>query len=452
MPISQYIQPIQNIGFHNLCTHTQPPPGTRDLLGYSLNYCIQRPLPKPNLEATIQRLLYDIRTRFAIADFDNCSSDYNPKLYVKSEDWSPDDAPPEVEHALQCFKNKLLQATSAARKRRQYNLHFQQRQLLQKLKASHQFIIIPTDKNLGPAIMNRDHYKNRALADHLLDHTSYRQLSPAEATTIRLQAGRNLRDLVHCYREKLPKEDVKYFDRSFSQSRRLPQFYITPKVHKQPLKTRPIVSCIGSNIEVMSKYLDYQLQRVVHCCPSYLRDSANLLSELKQLPPLPAGSKLASADAVSMYTNMDTPHVISTVRKWLLRHQRSLPSDFHIDLVTEAISIVMTQNVFQFDDTYWIQTCGAAMGTSVACVLATIYYSYHEETSILPTYGNGGPLLFYRRFIDDGFIIWTPTVPYAAFDKFKSDLSFGKLTWTADNPDDSVNFLDLTLVVVVTKN
>jgi len=144
---------------------------------------------------------------------------------------------------------------------------------------------------------------------------------------------------------------------------------------------------------------------VVHCCPSRLKDSASLLTDLQQLPPLPLGTKLATADAVSMYTNMDTQHVISTVNRWLHRHSRALPSDLHIELITEAISIVMTQNVFQFDDTYWVQTCGAAMGTSVACVLATIYYSYHEETTLLHTYGNGGPLLFYKRFIDDGFIM-----------------------------------------------
>jgi len=171
----------------------------------------------------------------------------------------------------------------------------------------------------------------------------------------------------------------------------------------------------------MSKYLDYQLQRVVHCCPGRLKDSAGLLNDLKQLLPLPLGTKLATADAVSMYTNMDAQHVISTVNRWLHRHSRALPSDLHIELITEAISIVMTQNVFQIDDTYWIQTCRAAMGTSVACVLATMYYSYHEETTLLPTYGNGGPLLFYKRFIDDGFIIWNPTVPYASFDRFKSD-------------------------------
>ena len=447
MPLPQYIQPIQNIGFHNLCTHTQPPPGTKDLLGHSLNYCIQRPLPKPNITATFTRFIYDVRTRFAIADFDNHDSDYNPKLYVKSDTWTPDAAPLLVEDALRCFKEKLLHATLATRQRRQHNLRPQQRKLLLDLRANPKFIIVPTDKNLGPAIMNRDTYKSRALQDHLLDQTSYRRLTPAEAQSTRLQAGTNLKALVNTHRKELPTNDVRYFDRSFSDDRRLPQFYITPKVHKEPWSTRPIVSCVESNIEVMSKYLDYQLQRVVHCCPSRLKDSASLLNDLQQLPPLPLGTKLATADAVSMYTNMDTQHVISTVNRWLHRHKRALPSDLHIELITEAISIVMTQNVFQFDDTYWIQTCGAAMGTSVACVLATIYYSYHEETALLPTYGNGGPLLFYKRFIDDGFIIWKPTVPYAPFDRFKSDLCFGKLTWTAASPSHSVDFLDLTLSI-----
>jgi len=88
------------------------------------------------------------------------------------------------------------------------------------------------------------------------------------------------------------------------------------------------------------------------------------------------------------------------------------------------------------------------MGTSVACVYATIYYSLHEETKLIPTFqSNGGPLLFYKRFIDDTFIIWTPKIPFAPIESFLQTLPFGKLTWTADPPSDSVNFLDLTLSI-----
>jgi len=56
--------------------------------------------------------------------------------------------------------------------------------------------------------MNRDTYKFRALQDHLLDQTSYRRLSPAEAQSIRLQAGENLKALVNTHRKELPTNDV----------------------------------------------------------------------------------------------------------------------------------------------------------------------------------------------------------------------------------------------------
>jgi len=72
---------------------------------------------------------------------------------------------------------------------------------------------------------------------------------------------------------------------------------------------------------------------------------------------------------------------------------------------------------------------------------ATIYYSYHEETTLLPTYGNGGPLLFYKRFIDDGFIIWKPTVPYALTTHVCRECQSNlgpmnkKQIWICDKPD-----------------
>ena len=454
MPLSQYIQPLSNTGFHNLCTHTQPPPGTESLLGYSLKYCIQKPLPQPDITACIRRFTTDIRTRFAIADLDLPPSDYNPKLYIKSDTWDPPQAPPLVEDALHTFHEQLLQTAQANKNPCRYNLNYRHRQLLQQLCSSRQFIIVPTDKNLGPAIMNRDTYKTRALQDHLLDASSYRRLSPTEAQALCLQTRQDLLSLVRQHKDTMSPADKSYFKRGFAiQNRRTPQFRIMPKVHKKvlptmPIPTRPIVSCTGSTVKHMSTYLDDQLQRVVHLCPSYLKDSTSLLQRLNQLPLLPPESTLLSANAVSMYTNIDTQHGIATISKWLHRHKRELPSDFNIPLVTDALAIVMQQNVFQFDDTHWLQTTGTAMGTSVACVYATIYYSFHEESKLLPTYQtSGGPLLFYKRFIDDTFLIWIPTIPYAPLESFLQDLPFGKLTWTADPPSNSVNFLDLTLSI-----
>lgn len=40
-----------------------------------------------------------------------------------------------------------------------------------------------------------------------------------------------------------------------------------------------------------------------------------------------------------------------------------------------------------------------------------------------------------------------PKIPFAPLESFLKDLPFGKLTWTADPPSNTVNFLDLTLTL-----
>jgi hypothetical protein len=87
-----------------------------------------------------------------------------------------------------------------------------------------------------------------------------------------------------------------------------------------------------------------------------------------------------------MYTNIDTPHGLTTLSNWLHLHRHELPRDYPIDMVISATELVMLNNIIQFDDTYWLQLTGTAMGTSLACIYATIYFSYHEETSIYPVY------------------------------------------------------------------
>ena len=86
-----------------------------------------------------------------------------------------------------------------------------------------------------------------------------------------------------------------------------------------------------------------------------------------------------------MYSNIDTMHGIDTVHSWLLQHHHDdgFPDDLRpdnmINKLVDLLQLVMTLNIFSFSDTNWLQLRGTAMGTSIACVYATIYYSYHEE-------------------------------------------------------------------------
>jgi hypothetical protein len=114
-----------------------------------------------------------------------------------------------------------------------------------------------------------------------------------------------------------------------------------------------------------------------------------ILDNLKQLGPLSPSARLFTANAVLICTNIDTKHGLKRIQKWfdlhcweiLVKYPR-----FPFKLILELLRLVMTNNIFQFDNCLLHQQNGTAVGTSVACLYATIYYSDHEETHILPKY------------------------------------------------------------------
>jgi hypothetical protein len=308
-----------------------------------------------------------------------------------------------------------------------------------------------TDKNLGPAVMNREDYIEICLKEHLLTPT-YQNLSQTEATQRMRNTKDKLENLLKEYGNGLPEEEITYFKRSLNQKHfRNPMFYAIPKVHKKPLKTRPVVSCVNSYNAVYSKWLDYKLSALLPFTPSYLKNSTDLLNLLKTLPPLPEGAKIFTADAVSMYTNIDTNTALIAINNMLQKEKFSIPSNFPTQLILKTLHIIMKENIFQFDDTFWLQKDGTAMGTPVAVMYSTIAYGAHENEHILNNKFNNN-LIFYKRYIDDIFGIWIPTENIKEdqnnWEAFKNSLNgFGNLKWQVEDLTTTTHFLDLTIKI-----
>ena len=87
-----------------------------------------------------------------------------------------------------------------------------------------------------------------------------------------------------------------------------------------------------------------------------------------------------------MYTNIDIDHSIEIVRRWFTEFSEDIPSDISTNLIISALEIVMNNNIFTFGDTFWRQKTGTAMGTPCVCMIASIYFAYHERKPILPKY------------------------------------------------------------------
>ena len=178
----------------------------------------------------------------------------------------------------------------------------------------------------------------------------------------------------------LPKSELTYLKRAGVSVKRTHQLYGLSKLHKKPLAWRPIISCVCGELEAVSKWLDYQLRRITKYVPTYLRDSQEAVDSLRAMGALPANARLSTSDATAMYMNIEPAVGIAAVKSWLFNFENELPKGFPTRIVVAALELVMTRNTFQFDDTFWQQFIGTAMGTPCACVYATVAYGYHERT------------------------------------------------------------------------
>jgi hypothetical protein len=88
------------------------------------------------------------------------------------------------------------------------------------------------------------------------------------------------------------------------------------------------VATCGTLMNTISKWIDYQLQKIAKTIPTYIRDSFDLKEQLTKLDKLPRNAKLFTADATSMYTNIDTPHALKKIGEWLEHYKHELPKNF----------------------------------------------------------------------------------------------------------------------------
>ena len=404
----------------------------------------------------MEKFKRDVRTYFLFKDEinDERLDTYNPKLYVKNTRWTPPLAKPEIELRLTAFQEELTKAIHQKNLQHKYssNLSRVQEHAIKTLKNNENFIITLTDKNLGPAILRREQYIKLIYDEHLSDIQTYQRKDEIEINSELKRIHEELLSLIHKYKETLPEADFQYLKRTILEppleSHRVPQFYGMPKVHKKgKLRTRPVISQIGSLLAKISTYINFQLQKLRSLVPTYIQRSEEVKKELEELGEIPPNSKLFTIDATSMYTNIDPVHGIQTLEDWFQTHRDKIPIDIPKDFLFELIKITLHNNYFQFGNTFWLQTLGIAMGTPMACILATLYFGFYEKTYLFPKYSKN--LVYCKRQIDDILGIWVddPDNPTAWTDYLRDINAFGKLRWNLEAHGTEVNFLDITISI-----
>lgn len=149
--------------------------------------------------------------------------------------------------------------------------------------------------------------------------------------------------------------------------------YLLPKIHKSLHRPsgRPIVSRRDSLLNNISIFLDRMLRAFALSSKSFVQDTIDFINKIRALQ-VPEDVILASFDVTSLYTSINHTRGLEAVRRVLDNTEWSGDvKEFILDLLT----VHLTCNYFTFNDKYYMQVRGTALGADVAPAYTNIFCS-----------------------------------------------------------------------------
>ena len=313
---------------------------------------------------------------------------------------------------------------------------------LKDLKNNKHIVIKPADKGSAVVILSREQYIFEGQRQ-LNDAVYYRKLvNPIYLDTVKtviqivdsLLRGKYINEKQRIY---LIGEDEP----------RARRFDMLPKIQKDPATWtvpfqippgRPIVSDCGSETYHAAEYLHHFLNPLSIRPPSYIKDTYHFVEMAKALR-VPSESFFFSMDVKSLCTNIPIIAGIQCVKKAFEKFPDAKRPDRQL---LELLEINLTRNDFVFNNEYYLQIKGTAMGKKVAPAYANIFMANWEEEvfskcRVKPAH--------YYRYLDDVWGIWLGS--RLEFQEFMTVLNAHdpSIQLTYELSDRTIGFLDTTI-------
>ena len=375
-------------------------------------------------------------------------------------------------------------------------------------------IIKPADKNLGLTIMDKLSYKDAAYKI-LMNQNNYFNLvyskysrkiyeNEYKANDYSFQdfidnlnqeydfKQANLKDMKFSFLEDLISKlnnivnslQIPYYIKQFliskTSSDKIPNFYLLPKLHKKEISYRPIVAAPSWILFPISKWLSKILMPIMRNGNTYLKNTTHLIEIIEKWNSYNITPEeqfiIITGDVISMYPSIPIDEAIQDIPKWSFKFYNNLTQSQHQNLQTKkyfnkissedfrkCIQLILYNNMIYFDNNYYLQKNGVAMGTPTAPQIASIFLDILEsklnsnKELIKPT--------IWLRYLDDILLIFSAKRNniYNCKRKINNFLkSYGKLhkninfTWNTSNLNidwknykfnntNTIEFLDLKI-------
>ena len=266
---------------------------------------------------------------------------------------------------------------------------------LKSLQRNDNIIILPADKRRATVILSKEYYI-RKCSEHL-ENGPYIKIKKDLTNNVVPQITRKLsvlRDNKLIHQQRYLK-----FQPIGSQ---LPRFLRLPKIHKDRIPVRPIVSYTGTPLYEVSEYIAEILKPYGQQKEQHTNNSKSFSTFIRQQTIEP-DEIVVSFDVTSLYTTIPIYQEFLIIEN-LPQHDDMLTDRTSLspNQILHLLNILLRTTYFKFNDQFYQQTDGAAMGGPTSAIVSEIYMQALEMTAI--TTANHPPKIW-ERHVDDVFSV-----------------------------------------------
>ena len=276
------------------------------------------------------------------------------------------------------------------------------RRAIQQLHDNRDLVIRQADKGSCTVVIDREQYVREG-HQHLANEKIYQSCD--KDRTLEIAHKANWAVTHHHQTGALSKytKNQLFTDIKEVMTQRL---YFLRKVHKSPHKLRPIVSASAGPTENISAHLVRLLGPHQEDIPSLVRNSLQVVNHLEGLDlGEHRGLILVTFDVESLYPSIPQgPGIEMALQRVFPTTPPTSREHLRKNMARDFLRIILGDNHFTFEEHFYTQKSGVAMGTKCAPHLANLFMASLEEKALIRW--KGTPPLQWWRFLDDVLMLW----------------------------------------------
>ena len=204
---------------------------------------------------------------------------------------------------------------------------------------------------------------------------------------------------------------------------------------------RPIVSSTVSVTYETSKELSRILKPLVGRSPHHVQNNQEFLKQLEDIK-LGSDDSIISYDVKGLFTSVPLKSALKIIKK-LLEEDTTLPQrTMTVNNISCLLEFCLTITYFTFQEKFYEQVEGAAMGSPISPIVANLYMEDFEMRAINTS---PHPPLKWKRFVDDTCVIIKAAQKQSFLNHINSIDQNIQFTAEEPRPDGSIPFLDILI-------